>query len=319
MGIWISASRLGIGINQSFLSILFGALALLCYAAFGQITDPTTTNVAALTDLTKTCAQHIGGGPWANGDNTKVYICGDMKNALYWIADLDVDCDGLETAGKCGPDPKLDCCYQAQTTFKNSKGQYFTSAVDPYYVIPGNFPYSSNGISAGQIAAIIWKGKLTYAVFADTGPSKIIGEASYATAVKLGIPPSAVNGGAAEPVWYIVFTSTAGHPTIVEDHNEVVTKGTAAAIAFIQANGGSTQARLLESALPNGFNLNKRTLSVDWAGPHTLQLLDTHGKLVDTKVGDGPKQYNLAKIRPGVYMLKSTLSGLTRSHRVVLF
>jgi hypothetical protein len=68
-------------------------------------------------------------------------------------------------------------------------------------------------------------------VFADEGPSNIIGEASYATAVALGIDPNPATGGTAGPVTFIVFTGTVPNP--VENNAVIDQVGTAAATAFL--------------------------------------------------------------------------------------
>jgi hypothetical protein len=104
----------------------------------------------------------------------------------------------------------------------------------PYYVIPDavqnggpqtRFKYTQNNIQPGAVAAIIYRGKLVYAVFADEGPTYGIGEASIATARLLGIPSSPVDGGTDGPVAYIVFTGKEAVPRPVEDHNAATILG----------------------------------------------------------------------------------------------
>jgi len=48
---------------------------------------------------------------------------------------------------------------------------------------------SARETARGNVVAVIYNHKLQYAVFGDTGPTNLIGEASYATAKKLGIDP----------------------------------------------------------------------------------------------------------------------------------
>ena len=60
------------------------------------------------------------------------------------------------------------------------------------------------------MAAVIFNGKIQYAVFGDTGPTDIIGEASYACAQKLGINPDPKNGGVGSGVTYISGTRSDG-------------------------------------------------------------------------------------------------------------
>jgi hypothetical protein len=47
-----------------------------------------------------------------------------------------------------------------------------------------------------------------YAVFGDTGPKSIVGEASYAVTSALGSNPDPATGGVASGVTYIVFQGT---------------------------------------------------------------------------------------------------------------
>ena len=69
------------------------------------------------------------------------------------------------------------------------------------------------------------------AVFADEGPSNIIGEASFATAKALGINPDPSNGGVDSGVTYIVFPKKV--PSPVESNSAIDSAGAAAANAFV--------------------------------------------------------------------------------------
>ena len=65
--------------------------------------------------------------------------------------------------------------------------------------------------------AVIYGGKVQYAVFGDTGPDNIIGEASYACAAALGIDPDPLTGGTDGPVTYIAFLGSGAIPPDIED------------------------------------------------------------------------------------------------------
>jgi hypothetical protein len=147
----------------------------------------------------------------------KADICG-LNGAVYWVADMDIDCDGRPTPGKC--DKQHDLYYMADTLVHGPKGA-LAAAEDPYVVIPIDFacPLPGFGVypglNPGTTVAVIFGIKIFYGVFGDCGPPEIIGEASYAMAEKLGIPPSAVNGGAlGQSVTYVVFT---GDGTVAKD------------------------------------------------------------------------------------------------------
>jgi hypothetical protein len=146
-------------------------------------------------------------------------ICG-LNGAVYWVADMDIDCDGRATPGKC---PGPDQSYQPDTAVHGPNGA-LAAAVTPYVVIPNNF--TTTGLNPGTVVAVIYRAKLQFAVFGDTGPPTIIGEASYATADKLGIPPSPLDGGVlGRTVTYIAFTGTGTVPANVEDQAATQTLG----------------------------------------------------------------------------------------------
>jgi hypothetical protein len=184
------------------------------------------------------CKQ-VSKGKFRTDDETSanVAVCGTTKGNPVWIkADMDVDCDGVSTA-RCNK--KTDPWYQNDTAIHTSKGKPFTADVTRYFVLPQNSAsawkfQSDSGIQMGDVAAIIYNGKVSYAVLADTGPTNIIGEASYATAKALGINPDPKNGGTDSGVTYIVFPKS--KPSPVEDNGAIEAKGAAAASKFV--NGG---------------------------------------------------------------------------------
>jgi len=152
----------------------------------------------------------------------------------WWKADMDIDCDGVQTT-QCNRN--TDPWYLPDTSLHTSTGQPFNAATMPYVVIPqpnSTWSYSAKGISLGAVFAVIYNGKVEYGVFADTGPTDIIGEASYAMATKLGINPNPANGGTDGPVWYIVFPGSRVNP--VESHSDAVAKGEALARGFVNNN-----------------------------------------------------------------------------------
>jgi hypothetical protein len=146
------------------------------------------------------------------GNNGTANIC-KLDGAVYYQSGMNVDCDGL--ADTCSPQhcPSDDPTNEAQTSFTDASGNYLSAGLTPYVVIPQDFTYagldSNNG---GNVIAVIYDDQLQFAVFGDTGPTDIIGEASYATANSLGIPPDPATGGSAGPITYIVFVGTGVAP-----------------------------------------------------------------------------------------------------------
>ena len=211
----------------------FAALGLLptvLVAAPAQAAGPTAAQLLA---KVSSCSV-VSHGKYAtdDGESSTVNIC-KKGSAFFWKADMDIDCDGVRTS-KCNED--TDPWYQDQTSFETSKGRPFQADSTHYFVIPlpsSRFNYESSGIKPGSVAAIIYKNKVVYAVFADEGPNNIIGEASYATAKALGINPDPENGGTDSGVTYIVFPGKV--PSPIESNSAIDSKGISAANAFVNS------------------------------------------------------------------------------------
>jgi len=188
---------------------------------------------AQLLAVVQTCAKVVSAHKYAtdDGGTANISICG-LNGAVFWKADMDIDCDGRNVGdGKC---PGNDCCYQPQTAFTNKNGQPLAASVTPYVVIPNDFTYT--GLRGGTVVAVIYNGKVQYAVFGDTGPDNIIGEASYACADKLGINPDPGNGGVDSGVTYIAFVGTGTVPSDIEDQAQTKTLGEKLGAQLIQNN-----------------------------------------------------------------------------------
>ncbi|MFE9857372.1 glycoside hydrolase family 75 protein [Streptomyces sp. NPDC005780] len=167
------------------------------------------------------------------GASPTVPVCG-MNGAVFWKADLDIDCDG-EVTKACNAD--TDPSFQGDTAFHTSGDRPLDAAELPYVVVPSRsslWDFSSAGIKGGSVAAIIHAGKVEYTVVGDTGPAGIIGEASYAAAEALGIDPDPKSGGTGSDVTYILFKDSAVAP--IESHSAAVTAGEARARAFLRDN-----------------------------------------------------------------------------------
>ncbi|WP_406390944.1 glycoside hydrolase family 75 protein [Streptomyces sp. NBC_00887] len=224
------------------LSVVSGA-ALLAAAAFPAAALPavagghggeTGTDAVSAADLlarVKTCTP-ISHGKYRTdqGGPAKVPVCG-TKGAVFWEADMDIDCDGRVTAACSG---KTDPSFLPDTAFRTSGGKPLDSARLPYVVVPGPGPlwnHTRSGIVGGGVAAVIYRGKVQYAVVGDTGPTGIIGEASYAAAEALGVDPDPKTGGTASGVTYILFKNSRVSP--IENPEAAVTAGRELARKFV--------------------------------------------------------------------------------------
>ncbi|MET8944343.1 glycoside hydrolase family 75 protein [Streptomyces sp. NPDC004542] len=163
--------------------------------------------------------------------SAKVRICG-TDEAVFWTADMDIDCDGRPTA-RCNR--RTDPLFSAATAFHQSDGRHLSAEHLPYIVVPARshiWNPHANGVRGGSVAAVVYRDTVRYAVVGDTGPRDIIGEASYATARGLGIPADPRTGGAASGVTYIVFKDSPVAP--IEDHAEAVATGERLARRFVR-------------------------------------------------------------------------------------
>lgn len=194
--------------------------------------DPTPT-AAALLDRIAACDQVVG-GTYAEGGGLPetVDICG-LPNAVFWKADMDIDCDG-QMSVQCNS--MTDPYYQPQTAAVDSSGEYLDAATLPFVVIPGRgerFDYRAAGLAMGSVVVVIYGDKLEWGVLGDVGPVAYIGEASYRMAELLGIDPDPATGGAETGVSYIAFTGESAVVDVIEDHAAAVELGTQKALALL--------------------------------------------------------------------------------------
>jgi hypothetical protein len=182
-----------------------------------------------------TSCQQISNGKYRTDEETSatIPVCG-KNGAVFWKADMDIDCDGQRTS-KCNEN--TDPWYQDDTAFHQSNGKPLKADSLPYVVVPSSssiWNYSGAGIKGGGVVAVIYNNKVEYAVVGDTGPTKIIGEASYATARDLGINPDPSNGGTDGPVTYICFKNSKVSP--IESNSKATSVGEGLANTFVQNN-----------------------------------------------------------------------------------
>jgi hypothetical protein len=98
---------------------------------------------------------------------------------LYYDSLLDLDSDGSRFA-------TVDATGQSDTSLHQPDGQPVDADAVPFFVLPGGGFASEFGIKLGDVAAVIFKDKIEFAVFADTGPKKKLGEGSIALHRSLG-------------------------------------------------------------------------------------------------------------------------------------
>lgn len=105
---------------------------------------------------------------------------------ICFQSDLDLDTDG-----KRDPAIRYESTEQPQTSL-DPGGKILSSNETPFFVLPGHFG-SNYGIRLGDIAVVLYRDKMEYALFADVGPRNKIGEGSIALHRSLGFE-RVVNG-----------------------------------------------------------------------------------------------------------------------------
>lgn len=209
------------------------------YYKLGEVApSPSTDPQPAPADLVavlSNCQQLAGTTKFATdaGGAKTVPLC-KLNGAIWWKADLDVDCDGGQGAA-CKADPY----YQAETSTVDSKGNPLDASTLPFIVLPlpsNGFDYKAHGLKLGSVAAVIYQGKILYGIAGDMGPKGVIGEASYAMAKKLGINPSPISGGVDSGVTYVAFTGASAVVTKKENAAEAAQIGQARTTAVVDAN-----------------------------------------------------------------------------------
>ncbi|MER5448658.1 glycoside hydrolase family 75 protein [Streptomyces sp. NPDC002764] len=178
------------------------------------------------------CAQ-VSRGRYRSDEGTPatIPVCG-TRDAVFWKADLDIDCDG-----RAGPrcNRRTDPLFSSLTAYQQSDGRHLSAERLPYIVVPAVsriWDHRDHGVRGGSVAAVVYRDRVQYAVVGDIGPRGIIGEASYATARGLGIRPDPRGGGTSSGVTYIVFKDSRVKP--IEDHAAAVAAGQRLARLFVR-------------------------------------------------------------------------------------
>lgn len=155
---------------------------------------------------------------------------------IYVEADMDIDADGSPRAKVIDPgNGQLETALQYPGVSGQAKN--VDAEKVPYFVLPGAKPasqsfFSRMGIKKGDVAAVIFKNKIEYAIFADVGPATKMGEGSIALAQSLGHNPFKIVSGKPvvkfsipKDVIYIIFPNSKFTPlkplTVVEKTREI--------------------------------------------------------------------------------------------------
>jgi hypothetical protein len=112
------------------------------------------------------------------------------EKQLYYESNLELDSDGSRFASKDASGRRQDPTGDPNTSLRypGSKRESVDADAVPYFVLPEKF-YHQFGVALGDIAAVIYKDTVEFAIFADIGPSKKLGEGSIALHRGLGHEP----------------------------------------------------------------------------------------------------------------------------------
>jgi len=155
--------------------------------------------------------------------------------SFYFESKMDTDCDG---APSC---PSIDPHGQTQTSW-TWKGTPIDALKTNYFVLPSNLKGRLGGsrLGLGDVGAVIYNGRLEFAVYADNGPNSKIGEGSVKLVQSLGFNPYK-NGriccGISSGVVVIVFPGSRGTYSSPYDRDSVRNAGMQRLNSLI--NGGA--------------------------------------------------------------------------------
>ncbi|MFH9395378.1 glycoside hydrolase family 75 protein [Streptomyces sp. NPDC017556] len=194
--------------------------------------DTAAATAAELLARVRACSRISKGAYRTDSGSPKatVPVCG-TQDAVFWKADMDIDCDGRRTKA-CNR--KTDPYFLPETAFRSSRGEPLDSAALPHVVVPGPskvWDYRKSGLTGGSVVAVVYRDRVRYGVIGDTGPTGIIGEASYAMARTLGIDPDPSTGGAESGVVYIAFKNSRISP--IESRARARSRGAELAREFV--------------------------------------------------------------------------------------
>ncbi|SMD26072.1 glycoside hydrolase family 75 protein [Kibdelosporangium aridum] len=183
---------------------------------------------------TQSCRQISNGKYKTDSELGRTISVCDANGAVWWRADMDIDCDGQRTA-RCNE--QTDPWFQPDTAFHRSDGKPLIADQTHFIVVPSpssTWRYTSSGLAGAGACAVVYNNKVLYASIGDTGPADIIGEASYATAKSLGINPDPAVGGTDGPVTYICFKNSKVRP--IESNSAATSAGESRANQFVANN-----------------------------------------------------------------------------------
>jgi hypothetical protein len=177
---------------------------------------------------------------------------------LYFDSRLELDTDGWP-----GGSGRGDKHYDTATSYRLADKTPIDANTVPYFVLPQPTDWVKGyGIWLGDVAAVLFGGKLAFAVFADFGGTDTIGEGSIELLRQLGMERlrdgRIINQGTPPGVVTIVFPKS--RPALKYNSMSEVVRETKrrgaehfAALMESPALGGSTARAPVQTSLPSGI------------------------------------------------------------------
>jgi hypothetical protein len=128
---------------------------------------------------------------WKNGGDpsSKPEVLVLNNGHILITSDADTDADGSPDADKIDPSGQKETALGKDNGWQGD-GEYVNARVVPYFVLPSNWLAITNiACRLGDIAKLTFGNQVVYAIYADVGPTSIIGEASIAAVESLGHNP----------------------------------------------------------------------------------------------------------------------------------
>jgi len=126
--------------------------------------------------------------------NCAIYLDTTHNERVLFLADADIDCDG-------GSNPFHDPYWQSDTSYHH-EGKAIDAETVPYVVVPLVIIREARGAVLGCLARAtnVRTGQQSWAIVADVGPQRKIGEVSPALAKRIGVNPDPIIGGEEEHI-----------------------------------------------------------------------------------------------------------------------
>ena len=234
-----------IGISKSQMIACLAAVGVLVLAGSGgaqqQDYQPDPENTAVLGSATQKLA---GASPIKNDFVRKPRFLAKLKSGQVWVnSELQLDTDGWP-GGKGNTDPT----WRPETSWSYTNDTPINANSVPYFVLPKGGWDHQQKIRIGDYAAVIYKGRLAYAVFADRGDDNKLGEGSIQLLRQLGeerITPDGkiINKGMGPGIITIVFPGSGSKKRFANEAALLDDMKVKAKKAFVDLGGNPSAAK----------------------------------------------------------------------------